>query len=493
MMIIKKNADTIENYLTDASNLRGKADEVLIPENELELIEAIRELYSRSIPYTISGAGTGLVGGRVPFDGVIISMEKLNKILEINEQERTIRLQGGVVYADMDYALGELNLFLPPNPTEKNAFVGANIACNSSGSRTFKYGTFRDFIQAIRVVLPDGEIVELRRSNEFTENNVYSLSTPSGKIYSFKIPKISYPALKKNSAGYYLRNEMHKLDLFIGSEGTLGTILEAELRVLPLPEKVLGLMIFFDNLKNLLDFVDEVRNRSYNSFQTGTNSNNLISARLVEFIDRNSLSLLLDEYPQIPQNSHSAIWIEQEYIQEDEDALINFWFEIISKYTTLFDDTWVAMSSNEHDRFRSFRHRIPQRVFELVARSDYQKVGSDVSVPDSLFKKYYFNLIETLHQSKIQFFVWGHIGNSHIHANLIPTSAEQNQLANRIYDESVQKAIELGGTFSAEHGTGKLKRKYLEMMYGTEAVSEMKKIKLLFDPKNLVGRGNLFF
>lgn len=492
-MIIKKDFDTIENYLTDASNLRGKADEVLIPENELELIDTIQELYARSTPYTISGAGTGLVGGRVPFEGVIISMEKLNKILEINEKERTIRLQGGVVYADMESTLDEHKLFLPPNPTEKNAFVGANIACNSSGSRTFKYGTFRDFVQAIKVVLPDGEVVELRRKDGISENKKYSLSTPSGKIYSFKIPEISYPALKKNSAGYFLRNGMHKLDLFVGSEGTLGTILEAELRLLPLPEKVLGLIIFFDNLEKSLDFVKAVRNRSYYSFQTGTNVNNLISARLIEYFDRNSLSILLDEYPQIPQNSHSAIWIEQEYVDEEEDALINDWFKIISKYTTLVDETWVALSDLEHERFRIFRHRIPQRVFELVARSDYQKVGSDVSVPDSLFKNYYLNLVETLYQSEIQFFVWGHIGDSHIHANLIPNTEEQNQLANKIYDESVQKAIQLGGTFSAEHGIGKLKRKYLEIMYGSEVISQMKQIKLLFDPKNLVGRGNLFF
>lgn len=492
-MIIKKDLDTIENYLTDASNLRGNADEVIIPENEFELIETIRELYSHSVPYTISGAGTGLVGGRVPFEGVIISMEKFNKILDINAEERTIRLQGGVVYADMDYALGEHKLFLPPNPTEKNAFVGANIACNSSGSRTFKYGTFRDFVHAIKVVLPDGEVVELTRNEETIINNTYLLITSSGKNYSFSIPKITYPSLKKNSAGYFLRSGMHRLDLFVGSEGTLGTILEAKLRLLPLPEKVLGFIIFFENLEKSLDFVDEVRNRSYNSFQTGINSNNPISARLIEYFDRNSLSLLLDEYPQIPHNSHSAIWIEQEYSEEEEDILINYWFEIISKYTTLAEDTWVAMSNNDHERFRIFRHRIPQRVFELVARSDYQKVGSDVSVPDSLFKNYYLKLVETLHQSEIQFFVWGHIGNSHIHANLIPTTEEQNHLANKVYDESVQKAIELGGTFSAEHGTGKLKRKYLEMMYGAEVVSQMRQIKLLFDPKNLVGRGNLFF
>ncbi|MGQ9819858.1 MAG: FAD-binding oxidoreductase [Candidatus Kapaibacteriales bacterium] len=492
-MIIKNDPDTIENYLTDASNLRGKAEEVIIPENEFELIETIRELYSRTVPYTISGAGTGLVGGRVPFEGVIISMEKINTIFEVNDEEQTIHLQGGVAYSEMDYALNEHKLFLPPNPTEKNAFVGANIACNSSGSRTFKYGTFRDFVQVIKVILPDGEVVELTRNDEPIKNNIYMLPTPSGKVYSFTIPKITYPTLKKNSAGYYLRDGMHKLDLFIGSEGTIGTILEAKLRLIPFPEKVLGLIIFFEKLEKSLDFVDEIRNRSYISFHTGTNSDNLISARLIEYFDRNSLSLLFDEYPQIPKNSFSAIWIEQEYIEKEEEALIKCWFDIISKYTSLVDDTWVAMTDNEHERFRVFRHRIPQRVFELVARSKYQKVGSDVSVPDSMFKNYYLSLVETLYKSEIQFFIWGHIGNSHIHANLIPTNEEQNQLANEIYDDIVHRAIQLGGTFSAEHGTGKLKRKYLEMMYGSEVVAQMKKIKLLFDPKNLVGRGNLFF
>lgn len=492
-MIIKTDPDAIENYLSDASNLRGNAEKVIIPENESELSEIINELYLHSIPYTISGAGTGLVGGRVPFEGVIISMEKLNKIIEINTQEKYVRLQAGVTYADMDNELRERNLFLPPNPTEKNAFVGANIACNSSGSRTFKYGTFRNFVNSIKVALPDGEVIELGRDENSRINGIYNLQMPSGKKYSFQIPKITYPNLKKNSAGYYLHPQMHLLDLFIGSEGTLGTILQAELRLLTIPPKVLGLIVFFDDLNKTLDFVDEVRRQSYFTFKNGTSREYPISARLIEYFDNNSLSLLFDEYSQIPKNSYSAIWIEQEYTNDEEDLLINTWLELISRFTNLTDYTWVAMTEAEHERFRVFRHRIPQKVFELVSRSSFPKVGSDVSVPDSQFREYYFNLIEQVSKSEIQYYVWGHIGNSHIHANLIPMSEEQNQIASMIYEDSISRAIKIGGTFSAEHGTGKLKRKYLEIMYGADAIAEMKKIKLLFDPKNLVGKGNLFF
>lgn len=492
-MIIKTDQDEIENYLIDASNLHGYAEKLIIPENTTELGEIIQELYSKSIPYTISGAGTGLVGGRVPFEGVIISMEKLNKILEINIEEKRIHLQGGVVYAEMEKELKENGLFLPPNPTEKNAFIGANIACNSSGSRTFKYGTFRDYVMSIKLALPDGEIIDLRRDEKYRVNEVYRLETQSGKIYSFPIPKINYPNVQKNSAGYFLREGMNLIDLFIGSEGTLGTIIEAELRIEKLTEKVLGLIVFFDDLSQTLEFVDEVRRRSYHAFESGTNPANPISARVIEFFDNNSLALLLNEYPQIPSYSQSAIWIEQEYLEEDEDLIINFWLELISKYSKFTDYTWVAMNDQEHERFRVFRHRIPQKVFELVARSRFQKVGSDAAVPDFHFRRYYFDFIEMLKNAKIQYYVWGHIGNSHVHTNLIPQLEEENQLASEIYEKSIAKAIELGGTFSAEHGTGKLKRKYLEMMYGSKAISEMKKIKLLFDPKNLVGKGNLFF
>lgn len=492
-MIIKSEKDEIQNYVTDASNLQGSCDRVLIPETKRELVEAIQSLYNEGIPYTISGAGTGLVGGRVPFEGVLISLEKFNKIIEINPTEKYVKLESGVIHSDMDSAISEFGFFFPPNPTEKNSFIGGNIACNSSGSRTFKYGTVRDYVIELTVILPWGEEITLTRDSNSVVDNTFIIKTQNGKVIHFPLPKIKYPRLKKNSAGYYIRRGMHTLDLFIGSEGTLGTIIEAKLRLLQKPEKVFGAIIFFDILDRAFDFVETIRNESYYSFTKKETASGTISARLIEYFDKNSLGLLRNDYRQIPYDAMCAVWIEQEYTEPEESLLFQKWYEYIIEYTKLADCTWVATNDAEHEKFREFRHRIPLRVFEIVAHSRFNKIGSDTAVPDESFRKYYTDFIEDLNNFGIQYFVWGHIGNSHLHANLVPRNEEESELANKLYDKYVRIAIELGGTFSAEHGTGKLKRKYLEMLYGKETVAIMKNIKLLFDPKNLVGKEIMFF
>jgi D-lactate dehydrogenase (cytochrome) len=136
---------------------------------------------------------------------------------------------------------------------------------------------------------------------------------------------------------------------------------------------------------------------------------------------------------------------------------------------------------------------IPVKVFELVAQTNFQKIGSDVAVNGGVFKNYFLKLVRKLDKSNLRYFIWGHFGNSHLHLNLVPRNELENEPAASIFDEHIREAISLGGTYSAEHGTGKLKRKYLELMYGKEIVDKMKEIKLKFDPKNLLGRGNLFF
>ncbi|MCX7879185.1 MAG: FAD-binding oxidoreductase [Ignavibacteria bacterium] len=490
-MIIKYNPEEIQAYLTDASNLFGNCEKVYIPENLEELSNCINELYHNNTPYTISGGGTGLVGGRVPFEGVVISMEKLDKVIDINPEEKWVFLQCGCTYQNLEDSLSEFNLFLPPNPTEKNSFIGGNLACNASGSRTFKYGTIRNFVLELSVVLPNGELLNLKRDNNYKVTSKFSLLTPNQTKIEFPIPKIPYPKIDKNTAGYYLFPGMDFLDIFIGSEGTLGIIVATKLKIYSKPESVIGLIIFFDDLNRAFDFISATRTESIKSFQA-SQKNIGISARLIEFFDKNSLSLLRNDYPQILNNIACAIWVEQEYKVEQEQEILNLWLENISEFTKLSDSTWVALTEKEHNRLREFRHKIPLKVFEIVAKSKFSKIGSDVSVPNQYFRNFYFEILDRLESSNLQYFIWGHFGNSHIHLNIIPETELENTLAKQIYDEHIEKAINIGGTYSAEHGTGKLKKKYLEKMYGKRIVEEMKRIKKIFDPKDLIGRGNLF-
>src|SRR5580658_4156451 len=202
-------------YLTDASGYRGAAERVFIPESEAQVAEILREATATLTPVTIAGAGTGLTGGRVPHTGWVVSLERFGK-LEIHSGYAVCG--AGVLLRNLQAAAGPRQ-FYAPDPTENGASVGGSIATNASGSRSFLYGATRRHVRALRVVLVDGETLTLRR----------------GEKPPFEVPVLPAGGANKNTAGYYLRPGIDYMDLFIGSEGTLGVVTEAELALLPAP------------------------------------------------------------------------------------------------------------------------------------------------------------------------------------------------------------------------------------------------------------------
>lgn len=489
-MITKKNKDEIEQYLKDASNFTGNADCVYIPENENDLIDIVKELYKKNIPYTISGARTGLTGASIPLEGAIISMEKFERLLDLDTLRKTALVQANYTIAQLENEIQTLNLFYPPNPTEKNSSLGGNVSTNASGSRTFKYGPTRNWISALKIVLPQGDTLSITRGTHFAIDEILEFSSDR-QNYQLFLPYVKLLKVK-NSAGIFCYKNMDLIDLFIGCEGTLGIVTEIELKLIDLPEKVLGLLIFFDDEIKMLDFVDDVRNKSRISFKELESQKENISARLIEFFDKNSLALLNKKYPDIPEYSKSAVWIEQEYICETEDCILNKWYSLIKKYTSLSDYSWIAMSESEHQKIREFRHELPLQVNEILSRYQIRKIGSDIAVPDDKMHYFYLFLKNELENLKIPYMNWGHIGNSHFHANVLPNNVSQYEQGLLFLDKCLKKAIGMGGSISGEHGIGKIKKKYLKMMFGEKAIEGMKNIKKSLDPKMLLNRGNLF-
>jgi D-lactate dehydrogenase (cytochrome) len=162
-MLIKTSPDEIQNYLVDAANYQGFCDAVYFPVNEAEVKQIMEEAYIKRTPVTISGNGTGLTGGRVPEGGIVISTEKLNRIIEINETEKFAVVEPGCILSDLLNLFQEKNLFYPPDPTEKNCFIGGTVATNASGEKTFKYGPTRDYILSLNVILSNGELLKINR------------------------------------------------------------------------------------------------------------------------------------------------------------------------------------------------------------------------------------------------------------------------------------------------------------------------------------------
>ncbi len=477
-------SENIETYLSDASNYTGKAEGVYSPNNLSQLQDIIIKCAIENTPVTCQGARTGLTGSGVPDLGVVISSENLNKI-SFDGKTKKVNCASGVIHRDLDMFLGNKGRFFPPNPTETFSTIGGNIGTNASGSRTYKYGAMRNWVSALSIVLPNGEILRLNRrdASQKSKNGQIILRSGARASYKINVSDIGMPKLK-HAAGYFLREEMHAIDLFIGAEGTLGFIYETELDTLALPSEVIGLIIFFDEKNAMLDFVE--------SLQKGK-SNECPDPRLIEYFGENALGILRDFYPQIPKNSVGAIWTEEEVGKGDDlDEILERWMELISEHSGLKDETWTALDEKEHRFFAEFRHKLPEEVYENLANSSMQKIGTDAAVPRDKFRDYYRWLYKKLNEMNMPYLVFGHIGNSHLHANVFSENDEQMRRAKEFYSELITQTIGLGGTVSAEHGIGKIKKEYLLEMFGEESVEIMKKIKLIFDPENIFGRGNLF-
>lgn len=490
-MIIKTDKEIIESYTVDSSNYRGTADKVLIPADEAEVIDIFKEYYPRNIKITFSGAGTGLTGGRVADGGVVLSSEKFNKILDFNENSSTIKVQPAVTNGEIADFLEEKGYFLPPNPTERTAGIGGNVSTNASGSRTYLYGAIRKYVQELRIILPSCEIINLNRAEKPNiSNKKFEIRTEGGDI--IKLPVLDYKIPEiKHSAGYYSSADLHPIDYFIGAEGTLGFISEITLNFIEKPDNILGLIIFFDKIDNCISFVEHLQKNKISFEDERYRANANPNPRLIEFFDGNSLRMLREKYTQLNENAEAAVWIEQE-IYGDFDEIIGNWYELITEYTNLADETWSAQTKEEHIKFRDFRHTLPEKVYELITRNNQYKVGVDGAVPIGFLKDLYYLIENNSEKYQLDRVIYGHIGNNHLHGNVFYKNSNEEINAENFYNETITQILKMNGTVSAEHGIGKLKVKYLYQMFGEEILKQMVKLKSTLDPKNLLNYGNLF-
>lgn len=487
-MIIKTNQDEIQNYLTDASNYKGSCEAVYIPQNKDELIHILKDANQQKTKVTISGAGTGLTGARVPDGGIVISTEKLNKIIEIDTSDNYVVVEPGVYLSHLLDELKMINYFYPPDPTEKNCFIGGTVATNASGAKTFKYGATRNFVDELEIILADGDELYLKRGDIFADNDILTVKTKSGRSISLKLPQYNLP-VTKNASGYFIQPNMDAIDLFIGSEGTLGVFSKMKLKILPLPERIISMVCFFDDEIDALSFIDEARRVSFKTRQD--NLKDEPDALALEFFDRNSLKFLAKEFDALPHRN-AAVWFEQEATLSNEDQLLEKWFSLIVKNKGTEEDVWFAVTEKERKALEEFRHAISWKVNEYIVNHKLKKLGTDVAVPDSEMFDFYKSLKRTMNECQLNYVLYGHLGNSHFHLNMLPQNEDEYFIGKKIYREICKKAVEVRGTVSAEHGIGKLKTQYLIDMFGPEIINQMKEIKKQFDPNYILGVGNIF-
>lgn len=486
-MIKKTDPDTIHGWLEDNSGLSGGyAEKVVLPQEEKEIADFLREMSKNNMPVTVAGGGTGVSGARVPFGGVVLATDKLDEISHILPTKGDIPgsgvcaravVQAGVTIQQLQDTVGRNNLIYPPDPTERNAFIGATVATNASGARSCRYGSTRNSVYRLKVILSNGEILNIRRGESFANaEGKFKIPLSGRKEIKFTIPTYKMPAVK-TTAGYYASPRMDLIDLFIGQEGTLGVITEVEVTLIKKIENILGCFVFFPGEKQAWNFPLEFRK---------------FSPLSLEYMDLNCLNLLRSKYPNIPDQARSAIFFEQEISSEKENQLLTKLEALLKKHKVPEEATWIAQTETARRKFQEFRHEIPSQINELVKQNKQPKLAPDIAVPEGHLIPMLEFYTQSLRKKQIPYFLFGHLGENHLHLNFLPRSEEELARANQLYLKFIRKGLSLGGTVSAEHGIGKIKRHYLEMMYGRKGIQEMVAVKKALDPRCILGRGNIF-
>ncbi|MFX1604521.1 MAG: FAD-binding oxidoreductase [Promethearchaeota archaeon] len=513
--------DTYALYLDDESHsFDGATEKLIFPSTEAEVASIMKSAYESGTPVTIQGGRTGLTGAAVPLGGIALNLEKMTQLLYVNYDEAedlySIAAQCGLTLEDLvdavqskkldklegkgtpdqqkalEHFLGESETFtFPVDPTEMSAWLGGIVACNASGARTFKYGAVRQWVRHLRVVLANGDILDINRGQVTADNGKFAIVLSDGTEVDVTVPTYKMPETK-NAAGLYAKPDMDLIDLFVGSEGILGVITEVELGLVKLEENIMTVMAFFPSIEDAVNFTIDVRAPG-----------SPIKMDFIEYFGTNALEMIKEKagsagikVPAMKDDTKAIVFFEFSYTMENMEKLVMGLEEILMKNNTSSESSWAGMDRSELAKMKTVRHFVPETVNGIIAQRkakypEVHKIGTDMAVPDDSLKDYIDYYISTLEEQGMEYAMWGHIGDNHIHVNMLPRNNEEVKQGMDNYMIFAKKAIELGGTVAAEHGIGKLKRAFLEVMYGEKGISEIQAVKRSLDPKWLVNRGNM--
>jgi FAD/FMN-containing dehydrogenase len=450
---ISSDKSVREAYESDASGLHLLPDLVARPESVDDVIELVRKAARDKTPITCAGAQTSTTGASITDRGMLLSLRALDRISTPDEKTRTIKVEPGALVGQIKRTAAAAGLLFAPDPTsEEESTIGGAIACNASGARTFKYGATRRHVRSLKVVMSSGKLVDFRRSD-----------------------------LEKNTVGYAFAHD--PIDWFIGSEGTLGIIVEAELSLLPLPHHVVGLAVLFLTEQDALHFVIATRESS------------TLSARCIEYFDGRAIEIARSTPPAgtIPVNAAAMVYVEEE-ISDDLDSTLARWIELIEAIAADFEPL-VFDGEAQLREARRIRHSIPSTMNERGSRyrdAGGRKVSTDWAVPYRKLPEAIQAARSLVNQLGIEEpVIYGHAGNGHPHQNFIARDAQELATIEGAVEETLKRVLALGGTVAAEHGIGKIKRKWLPLQMNALQISMMTAVKRELDPDGILAPGNI--
>lgn len=421
-------------------------DVLVKPKSAEEVSEIMKLADEKHIPVTPIGGRTGLSGGSVPvYGGIGLSIERINEKIEVDEDNLMVEVDAGVRMENLYEAVEEKNLALPIHPTTEDSQIGGSIATNAGGEVSMKHGVMRDYVKGLEVVLPNGKIIKL-----------------GGKLL-------------KNNSGYSL------LNLIIGSEGTLGIITRATLRLYPPSEKPRMVIIPFESRENAIKTVPEI-------VKSG------IIPDGIEYIDGTSIMAgelyTGDEWP-IEKGKATLIVLlsgrhEEEILEKGQEIV-----EICEKRNAI--DTFLAMKDKEIDKIWGIRLGIPEAGLSGTIEGYEPRWSSDMVVPPSKIPKFLERTEEILNEYSLDtlFGAFGHAGDGNVHVSALFKEDVDEKKVEEIREKWMEEAVKMGGSITGEHGIGIAKKEALRKYTDTEVLKLMEGIKELFDPNYILNPGKI--
>jgi D-lactate dehydrogenase (cytochrome) len=515
---IERDPDVVASFIEDAAHYPGgHAEGVATPASEAEVAALLRSTSRSILPI---GAQSSLTGGATPNGDVVVSTARLNRILEIAAD--AVRVEAGVRLVELDAALARAGKYYPPVPTFTGAFAGGIVATNAAGAATFKYGTTRDWVRALTVVLPNGEVLDLERGRTIASDAGQLEIILSDRTARVRVPRYRMPAVPKVSAGYFAAPGMDLVDLFVGSEGTLGIVTEVTLRVLPVRPAMCLAFVPFDDRHAALEFVTRLRDAARETWHSGEPRGLDVSA--IEHMDARCLAILREDGADrangvaIPLGTAMALLVTLELPAGTTSAeayddigrarergardtpLVRFCRALDEAGVLDRVDIAVPGDHAREQQLLALREAVPAGVNARVGRakqvvdSRIAKTAADMIVPFDWLEELLAIYDEAFRRRGLDAAVWGHISDGNLHPNVIPRSMADLESGRDAILELGREVIRLGGSPLAEHGVGRnpVKQQLLLDLYGREGVEEMRAVKRELDPGFRLAPGVLF-
>jgi FAD/FMN-containing dehydrogenase len=451
---LARDEDVRVAYSADASGLVLVPDAVARPSSAEEVAALLAEATASRTPVTAAGAQTSTTAASITDRGILLSLRAMSRIIELNADARTVRCEPGVLVGELKRACAAQGLLLPLDPTsEEECTVGGAVACNASGARSLRYGATRPHVSALRVALADGTIADLRR-----------------------------PQLEKNTVGYQLAHD--PIDWFVGSEGTLGVVVEAEFSLLPMPESVVGLAVPFAREQDALAFIVAARQST------------VVHPRCLEFFDVRALAITrtVEGLAGWAADAQALVYTEEAPPTGVHSALEE-WLALAEEHGALTDDVRVYEGEAALRDARRVRHAVPAHMNERgAARRPFggRKVSTDWAVPYAALSRALVSARSFADAAGVeQAVTYGHAGNGHPHQNFIANDADDLARLDKVVEATLREVIALGGTVAAEHGIGKIKQKWLSLQMSPLQVRTMRAVKRELDPAGILAPGNV--